>query len=120
MGDEWNISFVWWITVVELPVFGCLFWMIHQGRREAERALLKVYSEIQGNMSMVLENVAHSKLEVARLYATIADLKDVEKRLTDYLLRLDTRLTYIIQHGDPGRWSPTRSSPDFGSTDHGN
>ena len=119
MGDEWNISFVWWITVVELPVFGSFFWLIHQGRREAERALLKVYSEIQGNMSMVLENVACSKLEVARLYATIADLKDVEKRLTDHLLRLDTRLTYLLQHGDVGRWSLTRTEVELGSPNHG-
>jgi hypothetical protein len=31
------------------------------------------------------------------LYATIADLKDVEKRLTDHLLRLEARLTYALQ-----------------------
>ena len=62
-------------------MLGCLFWLIHHGRRESERALLRVYREIQGNLSMVLDNLAQSKLEVARLYATIADLKDVEKRL---------------------------------------
>jgi hypothetical protein len=71
--------------------------MAHHGRRESERALLKVYREIQANLSVVLENLAQSKLEVARLYATIADLKDVEKRLTDHLLRLETRLTYAFQ-----------------------
>jgi hypothetical protein len=72
-----TISWVWWISAVELPVVGCLFWLIHHGRRESERALLRVYREIQGNFSVVLENLAQSKLEVARLYATMADLKDV-------------------------------------------
>ncbi len=97
MNQEWTISWVWWITVIEIPAFGCLFWMMQQGRREAETALLKVYREIQANLNVVLENLAQSKLEVARLYATIADLKDVEKRLTDHLLRLEARLTYAFQ-----------------------
>ncbi len=63
-----------------------------------EQALLKVYREIQGNLNVLLENLAQSKLEVARLYATIGDLKEVEKRLTDHLLRLEARLTYIFQN----------------------
>jgi hypothetical protein len=97
MNQEWTISWVWWITAIEIPAFGCLFWMMQQGRREAERSLLKLYREIQLNLNVVLENLAQSKLEVARLYATIADLKDVEKRLTDHLLRLEARLTYAFQ-----------------------
>jgi hypothetical protein len=97
-----TISWIWWISAVELPVIGCLFWMIHHGRRESERALLKVYREIQGNLSIVLDNLAHSKLEVARLYATIADLKDVEKRLTDHLVRVETRLNLLLE-GDASR-----------------
>ena len=97
MNGEWTISWVWWITAVEVPALGCLFWMAHYGRREAERSLLRVYREIQANLSMVLENLAQSKLEVARLYATVSDLKDVEQRLTDHLLRLEARLTYAFQ-----------------------
>ena len=94
------INWVWWITAVEVPVLGCLFWLIHQGRREAERSLLKFYSEIQGNLNMVLENLAQSKLEVARLYATVGDVRDVEKRLTDHLLRVEARLTYFMPGPD--------------------
>jgi hypothetical protein len=84
----------WWTTAVEVPVLGCLFWLIHHGRRESERALLRIYREIQGNLNMVLDNLAQSKLEIARFYATVTDLKDVEQRLTDHLLRLETRLTW--------------------------
>ncbi len=97
MNQEWTLSWMWWITAIEIPAFGCLFWMMQQGRREAERSLLKLYREVQANLNVVLENLAQSKLEVARLYATLADLKDVEKRLTDHLLRLEARLTYAFQ-----------------------
>ena len=105
MNEPWTISWMWWITAVELPVVGCLFWLIHHGRRESERALLRVYREIQGNLSVVLDNLAQSKLEVARLYATISDLKDVEKRLTDHLVRVETRLNLLLE-GD-ARYSAT-------------
>ena len=97
MNEPSTLSWIWWISAVELPVVGCLFWLIHHGRREAERALLKVYREIQGNLSIVLDNLAQSQLEVARLYATIADLKDVEKRLTDHLVRVETRLNLLLE-----------------------
>jgi hypothetical protein len=97
VNEPWTISWIWWISAVELPVIGCLFWLIHYGRRESERALLRVYRDIQGNMSLVLDNLAHAKLEVARLYATIADLKDVEKRLTDHLVRVETRLNLLLE-----------------------
>lgn len=102
MNEEWTISWVWWITAVEVPALGCLFWLTHYGRREAERALLRVYREIQSNLNMVLENLAQSKLDSARLYATIVDLKDVEKRLTDHLLRLESRLCYPYRSTPPG------------------
>jgi hypothetical protein len=97
MGEDWTISWVWWITAVEVPALGCLFWLTHHGRREAERALLRVYREIQTNLNMVLENLAQSKLDAARLYATVGDLKDVERRLTEHLLRLEARLTYMLE-----------------------
>ena len=64
---------------------------------------------------MVLDNLAQSTLEVARLYATIADLKDVEKRLTDHLLRLETRLTYAFQaeqRASKRRWCPFADQAD--------
>ena len=92
MSEE--LSWMWWTTAIEAPVLGCMFWLIHHGRRELERALLRIYREIQGNLNMVLDNLAQSKLEIARFYATVTDLKDVEQRLTDHLLRLETRLTY--------------------------
>ena len=107
MSEEWSMSWMWWTTAIEAPVLGCMFWLIHHGRRESERALIRIYREIQGNLNMVLDNLAQSKLEIARFYATVTDLKDVEQRLTDHLLRLETRLTYL----PPTSPGPTRREP---------
>lgn len=96
MTEEATITWVWWITVVEMPLLGALFWLIHHGRRDADRALMKIYGQVQSHFSTVLQNVAQSRVEVARHYATGADLKDVERRLTDHLLRLENRIAYAI------------------------
>jgi len=100
--EDATITWVWWITVVEIPLLGALFWLVHHGRREADRALMKMYGQVQSNFSTVLQNVAQSRVEVARHYATGSDLKDVEKRLTDHLLRLENRITFAIVT-EPGR-----------------
>lgn len=102
MIEDSTISWVWWITVVEIPLLGALFWLVHHSRREADRALMKVYGQVQSNFSTVLQNVAQSRVEVARHYATGNDLKDVEKRLTNHLLRLENRITYAMASA-PGR-----------------
>ena len=57
VSEEATINWVWWITAVEVPALGCLFWLTHHARRESERALLRVYREIQTNLSVVLENL---------------------------------------------------------------
>ncbi len=99
MTGEWSISWAWWITAVEVPVLGCLFWLIHHGRRETEHTLLKIYREIQANLNLVLDRLAQSELEVAKQYATLGDLQAVERRLTDHLLRLENRLTFMLEAG---------------------
>ena len=112
MSEEWGINWMWWTAAIEVPVLGCMFWLIHHGRRESERALLRVYRELQGNLNLVLDNLAQSKLEIARFYATVSDLKDVEQRLTDHLIRIETRLTYLLSStlDAPPDW-PSSSSP---------
>ena len=92
MSDTITIDFVWWITAVELPVMGGFFRLIHNGRREADRNLLKIYTEIQNDLLSLLDNLGQYKLEVARGYVTVPSLKDVEKRLTHHLLRVEDRL----------------------------
>ena len=37
MIEEWSMSWMWWTTAIEAPVLGCMFWLIHHGRRESER-----------------------------------------------------------------------------------
>lgn len=81
MGNTIAFDLTWWLTVVELPALAGLLWLIWRTRIDAERAQLALR-----------EDLTAYKLEVARTYASIPYLKDVERRLTDHLLRIEAKL----------------------------
>ncbi|MBP2301592.1 hypothetical protein [Azospirillum picis] len=88
-----GLDLAWWITAVELPAMTALFWLIVRARKDAESAF-----------AALRENLAAYKLEVAKTYVSVATLRDVEQRLTDHLLRIETKLdSGFIPFGDPGR-----------------
>ncbi|WP_448203966.1 hypothetical protein [Azospirillum sp. sgz302134] len=87
-----TVDLVWWISAVELPVMGGLFWLIARLRKDAETALENVRARAEYAQTQVRESLAAYKLEVAKTYVSFATLKDVEQRLTDHLLRIENKL----------------------------
>ncbi|MBP2313368.1 hypothetical protein [Azospirillum soli] len=87
-----TIDVAWWITAVELPVMGGLFWLIARLRKDAETALETVRARAESAQAQVRESLAAYKLEVAKTYVSFSTLKDVEQRLTDHLLRIENKL----------------------------
>jgi hypothetical protein len=72
---------LWWISVVELPALAGLFVMQQRLRRDVEALGLDTR-----------EALSDFKLEVARTYASLDQMKDVEVRLTEHLLRIEAKL----------------------------
>ncbi len=72
---------VWWITAIDLPALGGLFWLIWRTRREHDTAL-----------SAMRAALSDFKLEVAKSYAATADVRELEKRLVSHLLRIEAKL----------------------------
>ncbi|GAB6052895.1 hypothetical protein JCM17960_17150 [Magnetospira thiophila] len=87
---------IWWITAVEIPALAGLFWLIWRTRQETEDALERSCHEMENQVARVREGLSAYKLEVAKSYASIALLKDVEKRLTDHLLRIENKLDGVV------------------------
>ena len=81
MEEMFDHSIVWWITAVEIPIFSGLFWMIWRTRTEF-KALIDKLSEAHH---------AH-KLEVAKYYASSSDVRDLEVRIVNHLLRIEAKL----------------------------
>jgi phage shock protein A len=85
-------SHLLWVTAVEVPVLGALFWLVWRNRRDTDDRLEETQRRADIAVSQSREALAAFKLEVARSYASISTLKDVEARLTAHLLRIETKL----------------------------
>ena len=92
MPDAWTMDIVWWITAVEIPALAGLFWLAWRNRRDADTALAKTRSDVESRLGHLRDALSAYKLEVAKSYASIAYIKEVEKRLTDHLVRIEDKL----------------------------
>ncbi len=80
-----NLDFNWWITAIELPALAGLFWLNQNGRSDWEREVKAVKDEL-----------AAYKLHVATNYASLLAVKDVEGRLTAYLIKIEAKLDRMV------------------------
>lgn len=89
---EISNDLLWWITAIEAPVISGLFWMIWHYRKESEESDQHLRDVIETRNSQMREALAAFKLEVAKSYAAVSDLKDLESRLVGHLLRIESKL----------------------------
>jgi len=92
MQDPWNINLIWWISVVEIPALAGLFWLNWRSRRDTEDAISDARYDYETGLTYLRESLAAYKLEVAKSYASITHLKEVERRLTAHLIRIENKL----------------------------
>lgn len=83
---------IWWITAIDLPVMSALFWMILKVRREAEDATDILRETLEVRTSQLREGLSAFKLEVAKTYSSVTDMKDLEMRIVAHLLRIESKL----------------------------
>lgn len=86
------IDLIWWITVVEVPVVTGLWWLIWRTRRDQDTALDDQRRRVETALAQAREALSAYKLEVAKTYASTGQLKDLEARLTDHLLRIEAKI----------------------------
>lgn len=83
---------IWWISAIELPVLGGLFWLIWHTRREGEESVRRLREIVDTRHSQLREALAAFRLEAAKSYASISDMKELEARLVGHLLRIEAKL----------------------------
>lgn len=94
---------MWWITMVELPVIGGLFWLVWRIRRETEQSLEADRRRSDAALAALTQAVADYKLVVAQTYASVTDVNEVERRLVGHLLRIEAKLDYRLGDGPGNR-----------------
>lgn len=83
---------IWWITVVDLPALSTLFWLHLRGRKEMQDTAARIQDSLDVRSSQLREALAAFKLEVAKSYASSADMKDLEGRIVGHLIRIESKL----------------------------
>jgi len=79
------MDWMWWITAIELPALGGLFWLLQSHRTAVEREL-----------KALRDDLATFKLHVATTYASIVYLKEVEARLTAHLTKIEVKIDRMV------------------------
>ncbi len=81
-----------WVTMIEVPLFLCLFRMISKNRTRFEEDIVDIKGSQEHKISICREALSDFKIHVARNYVSNTYLKDVENRLTEHLLRIEKKL----------------------------
>jgi hypothetical protein len=92
MEEFLNSGLVWWITVIDLPILSALFWLNYKTRSDAEDAIDKLYETLEIRSSQLREALSAFKLEVAKSYASVTDMRELEMRIVSHLLRIEDKL----------------------------
>ncbi len=87
-----NMDLAWWITAVEAPIVGALFWMINGLRRDIEERINHGDQRDSEAVGRTRDELADFKLEVARTYVPLSLIRDVDRRLSQQLLRIEEKL----------------------------
>ena len=83
---------IWWITAVDLPALSGLLWLIFHSRGEAKDAIGTLHETLDVRSNQLREALSAFKLEVAKSYASVGDMKDLENRIVSHLLRIESKL----------------------------
>jgi hypothetical protein len=87
-----DLAFLWWIIIAEAPLMASLYWFLHTIRRDLDRPTSKGESGLADALSRTRDELAGFKLEVARTYVPLSLIRDVDRRLTEHLLRIEEKL----------------------------
>lgn len=83
---------VWWITVIDVPAMAGLFWLIWRTRQDHDADISHLHTVLDRRNDQFRDALNAFKLEVAKTYASQSDLRDLENRIVNHLLRIEAKL----------------------------
>ncbi|MBR0670388.1 hypothetical protein [Neoroseomonas soli] len=89
----------WWITAIEAPVVAALFWMIHGLRRDTHDRIDRGDQRDSDALSRTRDELAQFKVEVARTYVPLSLIRDLDRRISDHLIRIEEKLEEVSRAG---------------------
>ncbi len=94
-----QIEATWWITAVEAPIVAALFWMVHGLRKDLLERIDRSDQRESDVVTRTRDELANFKLEVARTYVPLSLIRDVDRRLSQHLLRIEEKIEEMNRIG---------------------
>jgi hypothetical protein len=94
-----QIEPTWWITAVEAPIVAALFWMIHGLRKDLHERIERADQRDSDALNRTREDLAQFKLEVARTYVPLSLIRDLDRRISDHLIRIEAKIEEVSRAG---------------------
>ncbi len=94
-----QIEPLWWITAVEAPVVAALFWMIHGLRTDMQQRFERGDQRETDALTRTRDELAQFKIEVARTYVPLSLIRDLDRRISDHLVRIEEKLEEVSRAG---------------------
>ncbi len=92
MNTLFDSGLVWWITAVDIPALSGLLWLVLKIRHDSANAIDTLHETLDVRCTQLREGLSAFKLEVAKSYASVTDMKDLESRIVSHLLRIESKL----------------------------
>lgn len=83
---------IWWVTIVDIPALGGLLALMWRFRITTEKEVIRMERTLDVRCDQLRDALAAFKLEVAKTYASQRDLRALESRLVEHLLRIEGKL----------------------------
>ncbi len=83
---------LWWITVIDIPALVGLLFMILRLRSQTDLEVDTLRASLDHRCDQLRDALNGLKLEVAKNYASQRDLRALESRLVEHLLRIESKL----------------------------
>lgn len=89
---SFDLDLTTWLTAIMLPVLGALFWMIQGTKKDLQQRLEELTRRKIDSLIALRDDLAGHKLEVARSYAPLHAIRDIDRRLSMQLVRIEEKL----------------------------
>ncbi|WP_439580080.1 hypothetical protein [Elioraea sp.] len=93
--DATGISIEWWIRVIEIPILVGLFKMMWDIKKELITRIERVEHRQVETAARLREELAAFKLEVARGYVPIQMMRELDRRVSLQLMRIEEKLDVL-------------------------
>jgi hypothetical protein len=90
-----GIDLAWWISVIEVPLLAALFKLMWDVRRDLSSKIEQMDIRHAESTGRLRDDLAAFKLEVARGYVPMQMMREVDRRLSMQLMRIEEKLDTV-------------------------